>query len=1565
MMKTDDINDQAITKDKIRDGNVTTEKLAEGAVSTDKLPDGAVKTEKIADENVTASKLADGAVSTSKIADQNVTKEKIADQSVDNSKLSPEAVTYDKVKDKAIITEKLNDRAVTTEKVEEKAITNGKIGDSAVDGRTISEASVEKKHLANDSVATEKLQDSSVTSDKIHNAAITEGKIKDSSVSNSKLADNSVGTSKIKDGNITNEKVANNTLTLDKLDPELRKSIQAATGLPENLVETIQDVDKEVKSLHSKDTDLQSQITDKQQQITAHDKDIELLQTRSTQMEQTINNIAATGGASVANTVAYTNTTSGLESVNAQGAIDELAAKNKTQDATISAKAEKSDVQAAVSELKEKDSALSAEIAKKANDSDVTSKFTEESERVNGELARVNTELAKKFNSENIAQESGESEDKVMSQKAVSTKLSDLIKYNSNMVNVLDFLDKKEFNNGINILIGNEFLYFNLKLEMTSSVPLSETERLSVFVQYILNGKPSYYNGLYKAFNVTGSKLSVEFKASEINKNEDYDNLVLNTRFIIQGNVDKNTVFTITKFEISNNAVNGLTSNKFDADIASLENNFADIFKNIRNIQYVQGWFNNDYRFIAGDNNKAVKYYPVQKGEIYSYSGKYTQGNIFLIDSNNEITDIGPKQSATLNDFRFTIPKDGKLCAWSIVNDKFDLCLFRIENKIDSAAYQGKINSDKAMNIATLSERLFENVDLSEYIPNDVTINASMTNYRLYIYIPKYLLDEGDILFLRYKSTSLKNLNLYNSKDKVIDSIQFTINNDSDGFNYSSQLRIPVTRNLLDTSKFVSGVEVIGLFFQTTQSEETIYGFDKDNTFVNKCVSGKKIFKDISNCIDRKTTEVKPVNGNVGKLVATIRKSFFEEVLNRVGKFVIRARFLSQNNVEKAGDLYVQSSTPNSITSLSFISDNKGNYITPMCYFEINKDMFGDRDSISVFLQVSSSGDTINLFTWSILDVLDSKAYWVENRVSDIEDNSRRIQKSLELSFNGYSSMTPITVKKDGSGDFTTIQDAINSINDASVTNQYDIQVYDDFEIKDLKELYVNTGKRNTIDNPSNDVALVFTKSWVHIRGMKSDKNKLYIESPSDLAASSFQNIQVIKAQGNVIINNFHVAIKGGRYAIHQESGGQKLHPDYHAHTIYKDLIIEHRGNSSYTNGSGWLAICAQANGTTSGLKQTYVNCKWISPHKIPFYTHTNSEFDEPNEMTMINCSILCTLKNVGISDMGQYWGDIGAGQRAKIKFIGCNITKFGSIFSYGGPRGNEKTNNVRVKYGYNGGAEILGYGNSPMAVVQANKPCLTFKTIDNNKQIDVIGGTAYNLIWDNTWQKIKGTPVNEGYCVGSIRLTNALEWSSNSQVFCLAYILGNCKDSPKTLIIKVDDTEYTLSFDKNYMTNDGSSYSWNTTPVISDKQIIDDINSTNPLIFKAFFNSPLQEFNTFEDCQEYGINADVNNIFAGMCLKRSASGYQMWKIAKDGDKIEGVAGDMIIPIDYANGENMYGRILLANKSLFPISMFGLSTVNVGSMYKASNNGRLVSTSNKDEASFIAIDSKYLKGYEL
>ena len=132
----------------------------------------------------------------------------------------------------------------------------------------------------------------------------------------------------------------------------------------------IQDVDKSIKRLHENDTDLKSQIKDNQQQITDNksaqdaknaslDENMVKLNTRDDQITETLKNISATGGASVASAVTYDNTTSQLTSANIQGAVDEL------QGAKI----------------------------------DKTS----------------------------ILQESGEAEDKVMSQKAVSDKFSDLL----------------------------------------------------------------------------------------------------------------------------------------------------------------------------------------------------------------------------------------------------------------------------------------------------------------------------------------------------------------------------------------------------------------------------------------------------------------------------------------------------------------------------------------------------------------------------------------------------------------------------------------------------------------------------------------------------------------------------------------------------------------------------------------------------------------------------------------------------------------------------------------------------------------------------------------------------------------------------------------------------------------------------------------------------------------------------------------------------------------------------------------------------------------------------------
>lgn len=191
-------------------------------------------------------------------------------------------------------------------------------------GESVKE-SFDKKVNVTDKLETQQIKDGAITNEKMAAGSVGNTNLQDGSVSNEKLEDGSITNEKLAENSITKDKLKDNTIGVEKLDPELRQTINAATGLPEDLVETIQNVDDTLK-------DHQSQLDDKQQQITANDEDISLLQTRSTQMEETIKGIAATGGASQATAVTYNNEKSKLTAVNIQSAVDEVVEKTTIKD---------------------------------------------------------------------------------------------------------------------------------------------------------------------------------------------------------------------------------------------------------------------------------------------------------------------------------------------------------------------------------------------------------------------------------------------------------------------------------------------------------------------------------------------------------------------------------------------------------------------------------------------------------------------------------------------------------------------------------------------------------------------------------------------------------------------------------------------------------------------------------------------------------------------------------------------------------------------------------------------------------------------------------------------------------------------------------------------------------------------------------------------------------------------------------------------------------------------------------------------------------------------------------
>lgn len=122
--------------------------------------------------------------------------------------------------------------------------------------------------------------------------------------------DKSVTTEKLAEGSVTNSKLAPESVTQDKFDKELLQIFKAAAGLPENLIETIQNVN--------------TTLADHQRQISSNDDDISDLQTKTKQIKDTVDGIAVSGGASVGSAVTYDNTQSGLDALNIQNAIDEL-----------------------------------------------------------------------------------------------------------------------------------------------------------------------------------------------------------------------------------------------------------------------------------------------------------------------------------------------------------------------------------------------------------------------------------------------------------------------------------------------------------------------------------------------------------------------------------------------------------------------------------------------------------------------------------------------------------------------------------------------------------------------------------------------------------------------------------------------------------------------------------------------------------------------------------------------------------------------------------------------------------------------------------------------------------------------------------------------------------------------------------------------------------------------------------------------------------------------------------------------------------------------------------------
>lgn len=116
-------------------------------------------------------------------------------------------------------------------------------------GESVKEA-LDRKVNVSDELETQQIKNGAITNEKLAADSVGNGNIQDCSVSNEKLEDGSVTNEKLAVNSITKDKLKDRTIGVEKLDPELRQTIAAATGLPEELVESIQNVDENLAKLN-------------------------------------------------------------------------------------------------------------------------------------------------------------------------------------------------------------------------------------------------------------------------------------------------------------------------------------------------------------------------------------------------------------------------------------------------------------------------------------------------------------------------------------------------------------------------------------------------------------------------------------------------------------------------------------------------------------------------------------------------------------------------------------------------------------------------------------------------------------------------------------------------------------------------------------------------------------------------------------------------------------------------------------------------------------------------------------------------------------------------------------------------------------------------------------------------------------------------------------------------------------------------------------------------------------------------------------------------------------------
>lgn len=246
-----------------------------------------------------------------------------------------------------------------------------------------------------------------------------------------------------------------------------------------------------------------------------------------------------------------------------------------------------------------------------------------------------------------------------------------------------------------------------------------------------------------------------------------------------------------------------------------------------------------------------------------------------------------------------------------------------------------------------------------------------------------------------------------------------------------------------------------------------------------------------------------------------------------------------------------------------------------------------------------------------------------------------------------------LIVDKNGLGDFTSVVDAVKSINDSSETNVYDI--------------YINEGEYNIIEEyfgeedytDANDKGLSLP-DYVNLIGL-GDRDKVILkgEMPDSIKYRTSQAFSTLNVKYNNNIYNMTITAYNCRYPMHDQTSNSSencvryikncifIHKGYNG-TPYTGVVDEEHNTTEYR----WGSPHAYGQGTNNGSYCEFEYSMFDAQGNTgsAFLTHDNKDAVKGTEIKISHCQ----FNNKGTSDLINI-----SALGAKI----CNISFVGNKF--------------------------------------------------------------------------------------------------------------------------------------------------------------------------------------------------------------------------------------------------------------------------------------------------------------